>query len=192
MAWSVHTASSDASSSSATLDAVLPLYNASLHLDDGFIAQNAVPRYASAGYGGLEGVYADGPRFGFYVIGDTLIRFSRPPEASSREDMTALGGPLAGTLQLTEEEGWAPSRRRWYSVGAVAYQDGSLFIAREAMSAPFGDGMASDKIDVDITGKKIDFSRLYANSSELLKVFNADGEQMGPVVVVKGFVPGVR
>eukprot|EP00741_Cyanophora_paradoxa_P018925 tig00021105_g18270.t1 len=175
MTWSV------GHDGAAALESAQPLYNASVHADDAFVAQNAMPRYASAGYGALEGKYCEGPAFGFYVVGDTLARFQRPGGAS------ALAGGLRGIVGLTQPRDWSPSRKAWFSVGAVAYQDGALYIAREVMSAPNGAGLASDKVDADI-----DYSGLYANRSELVKVFNADKEVVGPVVVMRNFVPGVR
>eukprot|EP00741_Cyanophora_paradoxa_P019957 tig00021179_g19262.t1 len=175
------------------LDAADVVHSAALHLDDQFVAVNAVPRYGSAGYGALEGRFVDGARFGFYVVGDVVVRFRRPADPGGGEgERSAIGGEIVDRLNMTEAAGWSPSRRRWYSVGAAALQGGALFIAREIMEAPDGPGLAGDTVDPDVVGRKVDFSGPFVKGAQLLKVFGAEAAAMGPVVVVNGFTTGVR
>eukprot|EP00741_Cyanophora_paradoxa_P009616 tig00001542_g9314.t1 len=183
MSWSV-------SQSGATLVDARPLFNASVHVDDGFIVQNAMPRYASAGYGALEGKHCEAAdtHYGFYVVGDTVIRLKK---SSSAAGQSSLGGSPDASIALTQSDAWSPSRKLWYSVGAVAFQDGALYVAREAMSASTGSGLASDKIDADVTGKKASESDPVSVDTRT-QVYNADKPVMGPVVVLHSFVPGVR
>eukprot|EP00741_Cyanophora_paradoxa_P020425 tig00021254_g19716.t1 len=195
LTWLVHppvadgaAAAGDGGRGRADLSAADLLHNVSIRSDDAFIAQNAAPRYASSGHGALEGRFVEGARFGFYVVGDTVLRFRRPSAA----DRSAMGGAFAGEFRLTEAAGWAPSRDLWYSVGAATVQDGALFVAREVMSAPDGPGLPSDRLDADYTGRKVDFSAPFATAAHLVKLAGADDESVGRAVVLRGFTPGVR
>eukprot|EP00741_Cyanophora_paradoxa_P014528 tig00020805_g14009.t1 len=75
------------------------------------------------------GKWVEGRRHSFYVLGDEVVRFSRPGAFES-----GIGGVESGRIRL-QPDGWSPTLQGWYSVPAAVYKSGSLFIVRELHTA---------------------------------------------------------
>eukprot|EP00741_Cyanophora_paradoxa_P023783 tig00021621_g22972.t1 len=160
---------------------------------DTWILQNERPGVAGPGIGALEGKWVEGRRHSFYVLGDEVVRFTRPGAFES-----GIGGVESGRIRL-QPEGWSPSvDGGWYSVPAAAYKSGSLFVVREfhttgnTLAFPFGrtDGQGGQVWMLSTRLRKV---VCRSKSTHLIKIDNADSATFsGPFrTVIPSFAQGI-